>query len=510
MMQTAAETPPDDKKEASPLGWVVGVFTALAAGAYITEPLAHQQVYKLVVLAQYLAAHEALPPFDIWTQAGQLAPLSAPPPPAVILTGKLFLLGGWRALVLVKLFLCCLFAVSTALLYSRLSGSYFWGATVAIVVSCAALMVVPLDGTLLAASLSPAILLLLIEPRPRPWQYLTLAGLIVAMAQGALLGWAVPISLVAISRWTLQEEPGRRNVAAIAIALFAGLSAGFSLIGRSLHYFGLWLQTAFLVDPNPATVFDYSSGVLFLLLALAIALGTRSALPRAVRRTAMLAALTTVAALASKQLILYAAPAVGLFLAAAWPQRERSLPIVIAIERVANALAKLPAAGTVWLLACIVFVNSTNLWRLPIVEGALPTVEADALLANPDLTPIWNPADVGDYLAFRLNPDSAKPIRKVWANSDSLLAFPEELRAEQQQLFASSLAAVQPRAVLARTRSPVAEALMRDPGWKRASLFQTPPTDKPLALAWSLFIPSDHPDVFVPLKETHNHQRTAD
>ena len=450
---------------------------------YNAEP----DVFFHLTIGSWIRSHSAVPTTDLWSNA-----LAGKP---WIDQNWLFQLAlssiessfGWQGLIVFKLAVCVLTVIAMFYLFAAVAKEKLFAGLVVTMCACGVLEQSPLSPELLVWCLLPCcISLVLKEASTKVLCAALVVGVLLGNVQPAWLLFVILLSLALRMRWQT------------ALAYCAGglcspyfgkqFFAAFDEVGAFARY-GLQTHATF------SSIFDFRAAFLVLLWVLLIFLsviGRTAAIDK--RGTAAAATCSLIAILFSA--VLPAALIVtGWALCSLWPQFETSAsPLVISIRGLERLFMKLPAPGTLWLLFCVVLVNSINAYRIPLIEVFLPVKELDYVIENNLPDPIWHEPAVGPYVVYRFSNAMGEPQRKSRIDIRALPSNLETFVEENQNRWTIAFEREQPRTVLVRSNAPEYEALSRDERFKKIELVE-PGSDDPeaprpkrkMALSWVLF-----------------------
>jgi hypothetical protein len=456
--------------------WIVGLLGAaycLTLSSYLTEPLSSPEIYRSLALSRYYNAHGVVPEQDIFTLLGKGNLLIAPTASFLTVLSCLEDLFGWPGLILLTEAIALTFVLGTYLLLRRTCASTSVVSLLTALTACGALFSSTLNSSLLGLATIPWTLLALSTIVARRWPTISATCIIVlsTAAQLTLLPfgaiWLVTTLLCFIAVEANELSPKySATIRAIALLSILGFAC-LNLPGSSQGLLSQMVSTIFISDPQPATIYDYSSGFLFILAALGAVLPQPNRLSSKSISLLLLALCSVVVASATK----LATPIASLVLTIAVANLANSsspnTALLVGLENLRRAVAKLHPGGVIWVLSCLSAVNLVNATRSPLLDSHLPRQDVDYILEHQLPGPIWHPADVGGYLWWRFA-DAEGNFTKYQPliDQEALLLQPLTSLSDRAGRFLESFQITQPQTALVKQLSPAYDSLILNPEWQ--------------------------------------------
>lgn len=477
---------------------IAGIFVALAAASYLCSPLYSAELYWHLTLGRWLIVSQSLPTHDLWTIAGAGQEWRAA---SWLFDLLVFFLKdlfdrwdkGFLALVVFKLSLCSLFLLVLAHSYTKRSKSAFFGTMTATIVAAGALTTVSLTPTLCGYVLYPLIIHLVYESARHPSKvqhsFVFFVSLLAANLSEAALAISLTATVLYLSASSEQITSARaRFIVLLFVPLFLTPYGGMQIIDSvRLFAHDVWFQTT--VVRHGGTVYDYPSVfliLLWLLFAMFLSHGLSRSKLQTRRSEVVVALLYSLLAFAVPQYSAYALIMVGLLLSLTWSGTEgasdesRNLgPVAEGIILFRNQLMSWPFTGVIWLLLALIFLNTVNVIKQPVLHAALPEREVSFLLEqsllNPEMTgAVLHEAAIAPYLIYRFS-DVDKQLDKapmrVIIDFRTIALNPAVARAEYDFRnllpgWNDYLRYAEPRTAVLNTRSPAFQLFLTSPEWQ--------------------------------------------
>lgn len=469
---------------------IVWFVAAVAIGAYICPPIRDPDLGWHVVAGRWILANRALPSVDYWNLYGAGNPWTAYSWSNEIVYAVFDAWRGMEGLFILQLLLAILTVLSFFYFLGRLAGDWFLGALI---------------GSAAAAATYAQFGL-----RPQTVVWIFLLAVISAAddiaregftrKRGLLLAavmslWAnthitTAIGLAAIGAW-LFDHRRPQILARPLLWAFAGTLLTPYLGYEWVIFFSKTshpISHSMIAEFGPATILEYATGLLLLLLALLAAFlfdKPKGTTPGRVGACVVL----TIGALAVVKFLPFAA----LFAAAVICQMWRDVGgaegpglgyLGEAISKLREGLLKVSGFGLAFVFAALAVVNIRDRWRTP-VDKRIVAVEAVDYIEREALDrPLLNSFGEGGYLMYRFADAAGNLDRKVTIDGRTNVNPPEISEAhaaafQGNRNWRGYLEMTRPETVLWKNRSPFVSLLEATGEWCRVydSGSEKSPTD---------------------------------
>jgi hypothetical protein len=502
MAETAGGEQESERSSGNMLAGIVQLSFTAALASYLCNWITEPDFYFHLLVGRWIHAHHALPTTDIWTRLLLGHPWLDANWLFQYLLSAIEDCCGWTGLAVFKLLLSFVFVWLSAVVFSAAAADRFFGTCLAAIVSCGVLEPSFFGPELAAYSLFLCFLASAYAVRNgsagrRAWIAGGFSAVLLANLHPSYL------LVLAVALLTAVFHRGQR---AFAFFLLTAVAALFNpYLGKQVLFEAgeiaaqakYYLQTQSAV----ATVFDYSFSFLLLLWFLTTCIGAaRSSVVRQGEEI-FLAAVLSLLSLAVKSLLPFALLSTAFVSARLWAESlaaETPGQLALSFRELQGKLSKLPAPGSIWVLLCLVFVNSVNFIKQPNIDWFLPKHALDYLQEKHLEFPLWHESGIGPYVAYRLADQNGEPRELAAWDFRAVSVNQELLWNEKNNLWRESFSIFDPKTVLVRSHTPLYETLATNPRWRL--VFQAgqevKPEDaaekaeNPPFLAWALFVSS--------------------
>ena len=456
---------------------ILWLSVVLALAVYFCGALIDPDLWWHITVGRWILAHRELPLVDYWNMFGQGKPWLAYSWSSEILLA--FVEGRWglHGLLVLKILLSLSFVASLFYVYGRLAGNWFYGALLGILASAACASHFTLRPQVITWIVLAWLMLLadgIVEKgasRSRTTAVFCLMCLWANNHLSAALGLFVFVCFLV----------GRASLPKVARAGIYALTGTFltpyfgrewlTLFSKSGHPF----EYASIIEFQPATILQHSTGMLLLILALLLVLLHYR--PNLLSRFELLAGgVMTIGGLAVVKFLPYAAIVLCALIARAWRESGQSALVFgklgEGLERFRGLTERLPRDGITFVFICWSIVSVYGLWLSPLNSSVIPVAAVDYILEQKLPHPILNDFGRGGYLMYRQsdaagNLEHPVPLdgrtnvnsHEVWKKASDALNG----RANWREY----LEAVQPATVLWPTESPLVSILLAEGRWCR-------------------------------------------
>jgi hypothetical protein len=467
---------------------------ALATGGYLSSALRDPDLWWHITAGRWIVAN-GLPSVDHWNVFGMGKPWTAYSWSHEIAYALADRLGGLEGLVVLQALLGLFIAFTLFYCLGEIAKDRFLGSILGIISvgGCVG------HFGLRPQSLTWACFILIIYLADKISESgLTLRrslGLIVVMSVWANSHITSALGLFVLGAWLLRVERLSLETWEECIldnkTLFASLALSF--LGTLITpYFGYeWiifvsksghpLMHSTILEFGPATILDYATGIVVILLVLLLTLIYFR--PRVISAPRLGAVcLFTIGALAVVKFMPFATIVLAASIARSWSSatEERAAGLrpfgnlEEAIEKLRDGFLRVQGAGLVFLVGCIPVIRISDAIYRPIDKVTVP-YEAVAFIKSEDLpVPILNAFGEGGYLMYRFSSlDGELPPERHVTIDGRTNVNPVEIMERNlaafygRQSWEDYLTTVQPKSILWKNRSPLPAILIASGRWCR-------------------------------------------
>lgn len=396
---------------------VAWLSVVIAVGIYICGPIVDPDLWWHITFGKWILAHGAIPHIDYWNHWSHGEPWRAYSwaPEIVLALADSF---GPHGLIVVKLALAVLLALSLAFSLSKIANDWFLGLILGIWATA---------GCFNHFTLRPQVLVwvyfaLLIkvaddvarEGATRQ-RLLTCAAIMCAWANTHL---TAAIGVGAVFLWLVGSSSVRVTLSVVGACFLGTLLTPYfggewiTLLAKSGHPF----QHRAIAEFQSATIMQYSTA--FLVILAVVLLTFLHYRPRVLDLAKLMLALgLSVAGLAIVKFLPFAVIVLGACIAAIWRAEAQNRlglgNLAEAIERFRGVALKIPREGFSFLCICIAIVYGMSVWRKPVNTDIVPVEAVDFMLEQKLPHPILHDFGRGGYIMYRYADDAGNLEHRV-------------------------------------------------------------------------------------------------
>lgn len=451
----------------------------IATGVYICGPIVDPDLWWHITVGRLIIGHGEIPSSEHWNRFALGDPWIAYSWAPEIIFAFIDTYFGDRGLIALKLLLSIVLAFSFFYGFARISKDYFFGGLLGMYVTAACYN----HFTLRPQSLVWIyfIALMVIADRIAREGFTAKGGLLLALVMSA---WAnthltTVIGIMAVGAWLLSWDRIADTARSVGSA-FAGTlltpyygTEWLTFFSKSDHP----LQFSIIAEFSPATVLQYSTAFVIVLLTLLFLLVHLR--PRFLTLSrAALGGILLFGGLAVVKFLPFSVMGIAILLASMWREgieSGESQPFgnfSEAIDKFRTFYNKIPEEGLAFVFFCTVFNNGISVWRYPVALSVIPVDAVDLIQGEKLPHPIMNPFGQGGYLMYRFSNENGELEHKVAIDGRTNVNPPHVWAKYHQALLGKEdwhkwLDLVDPRTILWKNESAFTSLLSLHPEWCR-------------------------------------------
>jgi len=451
---------------------------AVAAAVYICNPIQDPDLWWHISSGRWILSHYTVPAVDSWNMFGAGRPWRAYSWSNEIvfaITDDLF---GERGLLVLKLLLAAVLALSLFYVLGKIAEDWFVGGFLGLFATLAVYNHFTLRPQVLVWIFF--VWLIYHAQKIARQGSLGLAGfwLFFLMMLWANSHLSAILGVGVVLAWLWPDSGWRRDrlwQAAFLCCLLGTLVTPYlggewlTLFHKSAHPFRFGAISEF----QPANIMQYSTGFLLLLGVLLLAFLHQRPQALGVAELLFTAALT-LGSLTVLKFLPFAVICISALLAECWRKardEERTLGnIAEALNRLRAVFHKLPEEGLSFVFLCTVLVNVYKLWHYPVELSVVPVLAVDFIQKHNLPHPILNSFGYGGYLIYRFS-DKKGTLQNLVPIDGRTNVIPQEVWAKYLAAFKGKrnwqeyFDVVKPETVLWRADSPLSSILLAGEEW---------------------------------------------
>ena len=449
----------------------------LLGGTYVAGPLIDPDLWWHIVIGKWILAHGEIPTVDHWTMFGRGEPWRAYSwaPEALFA----FIESHWSltGLVVAKLFLAFALVFSLAYIVVRISGNWFSGTAIALLIMLSTTFHFTLrPQTFVWGYLAWVIYFAEGIRQDKKASLKALFSIFTVMVLWANTHLSTVLGLGAIGLWLFDPKQSKLLVSALAAGFLGTLVTPY-LGAEWLTFFGKAnhaLHYTWIAEFKPAHLLEYPTAFLILTSALFIALFWNA--PRALAPSQVaLFFVFLFGALAVKKFIPFSMIVTSLLIARLIKESGKQNNLLEGLRRLEVFFHSIPKEGLTFVILVFVFLNARFTVRKEFVTEAFPVKAIDFVQEQSLDFPILNDFGDGGYLMYRLSDERGELAHPVAIDGRTNVTPPDKIQRFVNAFFGKPkwyefVTDVDPETVIWSMDSPLVSILLATGEWCAAFL----------------------------------------
>jgi hypothetical protein len=457
--------------------YVLWFSVMLTVGLYICSPIVDPDLWWHLTFGKWIVAHKEIPSVDHWNMWGEGQPWRAYSWSNEIVLYFFDHYWGEQGLLVAKLLLGVALAFSLFYCLGKIANDWFVGCLLGIFATCACYNHFTLRPQTLVWIYLAWLILLADRIDRQGLSGKRVLGLLLVMCLWANAHITTALGILVLCGWSF--KPTHEGVVfALKLALIAFIGTLFTPYfgGEWLTFFsktGHPFAHSSVAEFQPATIMQFSTG--FLILVVALLMAFLHIRPWSLRIPQILVGGAFImAALAVVKFIPFAVIVLSALCARIWANEsaDRRLlgNLAEGIENLRTLINEIPKEGLSFVFLVLAFINFHKVWDEPVSHDIIPVEAVDFMIEHNLPHPILNDFGRGGYIMYRYSDEKGNLEHKVPIDGRTNVT-PHEIWEEFHSALFGKLnwrdyiERVNPQTILWRTESALSSILLNNTEW---------------------------------------------